>query len=303
MKSTFKLLSLIALIVCNFSAVAQQDPLYGLYMNNPMVINPANSGLYNNLTANMSFRNQWGGFEGNPTTLAASGHVSLRDNKMGAGLLIINDRIGETSNTSVNGSYAYKLNLEKKVFSFGMQVGLMNYQTDPGKLNLNNPDDPAFGMINETKFNLGAGAMLKGDKYLIGFSVPHMLSSSVETAEGAVKVYQQHFYLLGSYVHFLNDRILLKPSTLIKGVKGAPFSVDVNMNINIDRNYTLGAFTRNLKSYGFQAQMNFLEKYKLAYLFELPSNSSVGTRFTTHEVMISLRTAIFDFHERSISNF
>lgn len=294
---------MIALVVCSLSATAQQDPLYGLYMNNPMVINPANSGLYNNLTANMSFRNQWGGFDGNPTTLAASGHVSLRDNKMGAGLLIINDRIGETSNTSVNGSYAYKLNLEKNVFSFGMQVGLMNYQTDPGKLNLNNPDDPAFGMINETKFNLGAGAMLKGDKYLIGFSVPHMLSSSVETAEGAVKVYQQHFYLLGSYVHFLNDRILLKPSALIKGVKGAPFSVDVNMNINIDRNYTLGAFTRNLKSYGFQAQMNFLEKYKLAYLFELPSNSSVGTRFTTHEVMISLRTGIFDFHERSISNF
>jgi type IX secretion system PorP/SprF family membrane protein len=193
--------------------------------------------------------------------------------------------------------------LEDKVFSFGMQVGLMNYQTDPSQLNLNNPDDPSFGMINETKFNLGAGAMLKGDKYLIGFSVPHMLSSSLETAEGAIKIYQQHFYLMGSYVHFLNDRILLKPSMLVKGVSGAPVSVDVNFNINIDRNYTLGAFTRNLKSYGLLAQMNFLEKYKLGYVFEVPSNSSVGTRFTTHEVMISIRTAVFDFHERSISNF
>lgn len=303
MRKITGLLAALLLVFCRSNAVAQQDPLYGLYINNPLVLNPATSGIYNNLAAAMSFRNQWGGFDGNPTTLAASGNISLRDNKMGAGLLIINDRIGEVSNTSMNASYAYKLNFENQVFSFGMQAGLMNYKTDPGQLSLINPDDPTFGVINETKFNLGAGAMLKSEKYLIGFSIPHLMSSSLQTAAGAVNIYQQHFYLMGSYIYFLNERILLKPAALIKGVQGAPISVDFNFNINIDRNYTVGAFTRNLKSYGVQAQMNFLEKYKLSYVFELPSNSSVGTRFTTHEVMISFRTAVFDYHDWSISNF
>lgn len=298
-----KILYTLLAIISGLPAVAQQDPLYGLYLNNPLVINPAYTGINDNLQAVINFRNQWAAFEGNPTTLAASGHLSLRDNKMGAGLLIISDRIGETSNTSFGASYAYKIAKDDKIFSFGMQAGAINYQTDPGQLNLQNPDDPAFGVINETKFNLGAGAMLKTEKYLIGLSVPRLVANSLTTQGGSVQMYQQHFYLMGSYIHFLNDRILLKPSVLFRGVKGAPLSTDLNFNVNIDRNYTAGIFTRNFQSFGLLAQFNFMEKYRLAYLFELPSNASVGTRFTTHEIMISLRTAVFAFHDRSVKNF
>lgn len=285
------------------AALAQQDPLYSLYLNNPMVINPAYTGINNNLMAAINYRNQWAAFDGNPTTMAASGHLSLRDNKMGAGLLIISDKIGEVTNTSFSGSYSYKIIKDEYAFSFGMQAGLINYKTDPSDLSLQNPDDPAFAAVQETKFNLGAGVMMKSEKYIIGFSVPRMISNSLTTQGGSVKVYQQHFYFFGGYAYYLSDRILLKPSVLLKGVKGAPASVDVNFNIDINRNYTAGIFTRNFQAFGLQAQFNFKEKYRLGYVFELPSNASVGTRFTTHEIMLSLRTAVFDFHNRSTSVF
>ncbi len=296
-------LSIIIILSIAKVSYAQQDPLYALYINNPSVINPGFTGINKNLTTNFSYRNQWTAFDGNPTTIAANGHMSIKENKMGVGLILVNDRIGEVTNSSANASYAYKLELKDQVLSFGMQMGLMNYRTDPGKLNIRNQDDPYFSPTNETKFNLGAGAVLKSEKYLIGLSVPRMIRNALTTSGGSVNVYQQHFYLFGSYIYFLNYRYLLKPSLLIKGVKGAPLSADLNVALNIDRNYTAGIFTRNFRAFGLLAQFNFAEKYKIGYVYELPTNSSVGSRYATHEVMLSFRTTVFEYHSKSITNF
>jgi type IX secretion system PorP/SprF family membrane protein len=300
-----KIIFMLMVVVKSVEVIAQQDPLYALYINNPLVINPGFTGINNNLMANLSYRTQWSAFDGNPTTMAASGQISLKDNKMGAGALLVSDRIGETTTTSASGMYAYKINFKDNVFSFGMQAGLINYKTDPGQLNLNPNalDDPSFAQVSETKFNLGAGAVLKSEKYLVGLSVPRLLGNTFETTGQSVQIYQQHFYLFGSYIYFLNDRILLKPSVLFKGVKGAPISTDLNFTIDINRTYAAGLFTRNFKAFGILAQFNFMEKYKLAYLYEIPTNKSVGTQFNTHEVMIGFRTSVFDFHDRSVSNF
>jgi Type IX secretion system membrane protein PorP/SprF len=54
---------LCGLFVAGSKAFAQQDPLYGLYLNNPLVINPAYTGIDNNLAAFTSCRNQWPGFD------------------------------------------------------------------------------------------------------------------------------------------------------------------------------------------------------------------------------------------------
>jgi type IX secretion system PorP/SprF family membrane protein len=290
-------------MVIGVSGYAQQDPLYALYMNNPITINPAMTGVNDNLTINLGYRTQWASFEGNPTTMAASGHISLRNNKMGAGALLINDRIGETINTGVSGLYAYKIDLNNKVFSFGMQGGMINYKSDAGQLYLRDPDDLAFAPVNETQFNLGAGIALKSEKYTIGLSVPRLMANSVKSAGQVINIYQQHVYAFGSYIYFLSDRILLKPSVLLKGVEGAPLSADLNCMVDINRNFAAGAFTRNFQSYGLSVQFTMLEKYRFAYVYEVPTNTSVGVQFSTHELMISFRAPILAFHSRTITNF
>ena len=122
MKNLYTLLFILASI----SLYAQQDPLYSQYMLNPLVINPAYSGLNNNFNAMVGYRTQWAGLEGQPQTLNASVHTSLVNNKVGAGILVINDRIGNTNSTEAHATFAYKLNFEQSTFSFGMQAGIQN---------------------------------------------------------------------------------------------------------------------------------------------------------------------------------
>jgi len=293
------------LLVClGFCARAQQDPLYSQYMFNPLLLNPAYAGLNNNFNAMLGYRTQWTGLEGQPTTLNVSAHSSLVDNKVGAGFLLVQDRIGNIANTEANLSASYKLQFKEQVFSFGMQMGVQNYRTDYSELNVLDPGDNAFiGGEKGTRLNIGAGAILKSEKYFIGLSVPRLLPSTFTNGGQEFELYNQHYYLMGSYVHYFNEHIRLKPSVLFRGVSGAPASVDLAFNVNLNAIHTAGLFTRNFKTYGLLVQTLLQEKYRFGYVFELPTNKSVGTNFTTHEISLGILLSAFAFHERTLSNF
>jgi len=295
-------------ILLTAAAFGQQDPLYSQYINNPMVINPAYAGLNNNFNASVAYRNQWGGFEGNPKTFNFNSHVSLVDNKVGVGLLVVQDQIGDAKNTEVQGAFSYKLPLDDtKTFSFGMQAGFVNFRNNYSNLNLpeDQQDDPAF-LQNEnvTSPNLGVGAIIKSDKYFFGASIPRLLNTTISTGAGQdFQLYNRTLYVFGSYAYFINENIRFKPAILLRAVKGSPMSVDLNFNFNFNEKYTAGVFTRNFNTYGVQLQAKLGDKLRFGYTFEIPMNNSVGSAFTTHELFLGLTMPTFDFHDRSISTF
>lgn len=299
-----KLLPFLCLVI-SLPAMAQQDPIYSQYMLNPLVINPAYAGLTNNLNINGSYRMQWTGIEGQPNTFNLNGNSSLLDNKAGVGFMFSHDKIGNTKNTEVNASFAYKLDLgHDRVLSFGMQAGVVNYQIDNDDLNVYDEDDEVF-MNNErgTKLNIGAGLILKGQDFLLGLSVPRMLPTKFKAGDSEFELYNQHYYLFGAYVFYLNEQIKFKPTALVRAVKGASASTDVGANFIFNSIHTAGVFTRNFKTYGVLLQTLYREKFRLGYVFELPTNKSVGTNFTTHEISLGLRLSVFSFHDTTISNF
>lgn len=295
--------ALLCVILC-VSARAQEDPLYAQYLNNPLVINPAYTGLNKNFNAALTYRRQWGGFDGAPTTASVSVHSSMMNNKMGLGLLVVRDRSGNTNNTEALATYAYRIQADDKTISFGLQGGFINYQNINSELNPYDPTDPAFnGNQNITKPNIGAGLMVSSERFLIGLSAPRMLKAESPGDQFSTQLYSQHYYLMGAYVFHLTERLRFKPSVLLKGVKGAPFSTDYNAALNIDERYTAALFTRNFNTYGFLAQIRLGEAYRVGYAFEVPTNASVGTRFTTHEFSFGLNLALLRSHDMTITNF
>ena len=284
-----------------FSAQAQQDPLYSQYLNNPFVLNPGYAGLTNNLNFSLGYRSQWAGFEGSPKTINFNSHISLHDNKMGAGLMIISDQIGNSTINEVFGSYSYRINLtDSKILSFGLQAGIANYQIDNSKINPFDSGDPLFqGNSSETKPSFGFGAILKDDKFFVSLSVPRMLSTTIETQGKQASLYTQHYYLMGSYLFFLSERIRFKPSTLLKFVSGAPASVDLNVSFIIHEKYQAGLLTRSFNTYGLFVQALWSDSFRFGYTFELPTGSSVGANFTSHEITIGYRLNALGFHRNN----
>ena len=223
-------LSLIFFVAAAATAFAQQDPLYSQYFNNPLLINPAFAGSTDRLYLGLAYRAQWAGIDGGPTTFNFNGHIALADNKIGAGLIVVQDKIGDIKNIQYGASGAYKIKLTNSTFSFGLQMGFTQYSTNLDGVRPLNPD-VLFTPFTETKFNTGVGVLLKGERYTLGLSVPQLLVGSGIVNQGSqsaqVQIYGQNYYLFGSYLFFLSERIEFKPSTLLRLTKGSPLLLNV----------------------------------------------------------------------------
>ncbi len=296
---------LLSLILCPLRILAQQDPLYSQYFNNYMTLNPAYAGMNHNLNASVQYRAQWTGFDGSPTTLNFNTHTSILRNQAGAGLLLVKDQLGNVTNTEMQAAFAYELKFNKTQLRFGMQIGFINYRTNTSNLNLADPNDPAFATNeNVTKPNIGAGVILQSEKYMIGLSVPRLMSTTVSNGGQSYEAYSQHYYLMGAYIFRVNENVKFKPLTVLKGVAGAPLSVDLNANFIFKDTYTAGVFTRNFGTYGFLLQAKLLDHIKLGYTYEMPTNQSVGTRFVTHELFLGVVLKAFSYHDPyAVTNF
>jgi type IX secretion system PorP/SprF family membrane protein len=299
-----KIHTVIFFVLLANTTLAQQDPLYSQYMLNPLLINPSYAGLSNNLNGMAGYRTQWTGLAGQPRTMNASVHTSLVNNKIGVGILFSNDKIGNISNRETNASVAYKLKFNNSVFSFGMQAGIQSYRTDLSSLTILDPDDNAFANGERgSRLNIGAGAIFRSERVFIGLSVPRLLPSTFKQGGQKFELYNQHYYLMGGYVYYLSERMLLKPSILLRGVKGAPMSADIAMNFNFNTIHTAGLFTRGFNTYGVLLQTLVDKKYRFGYVFELPTNKSIGSAFTTHEVSLGILLSVFSYHEDALRNF
>jgi len=294
-----RLLLLSAIFLVSLSqSFAQQEPLYAQYLNNPMVLNPGYTGINNVLNASLSYRTQWAGFgDGTPNTAAFSAHSSFFDNLVGLGLVVVRDELGSTVNTQVSATAAYSIEIDEVNFSFGMSAGNFSLQENNSELNVADPGDPLFaGDQTFNKFNIGTGIVVKSPKFYLGLSVPRLLNNAEDIDMVSTNLTQRHFYFGAGYYINLNADLALKPSILAKGVKDAPLSVDYNASLVIRDKYTAGILTRNFNTYGILLQLNVNDNFRIGYVGELPSNNSVGTEFTSHEISLTLDMEVFDFH-------
>ncbi len=289
---------LIAVVVCVLlfpvKTIAQQDPLYSQYMFNPLAFNPSYAGIHSNTNITLNSRFQWTSFEGSPETQTLSASTSIIGGKVGIGATFIRDKLGANTNTQGQFSYAYKIQQGEKTFSFGLQTGFMNIKVDNTTLNLKVDDDPFFlgGTESATKVNFGAGVSYMTGKYFVSVSVPRLINSKFESNNVNIE-YQRHFYITGAYLFEISQTVKIKPSVLLKGVKGAPLSADINVNVLIMNKIWGGLFTRNFNTYGVIAQFEFMDAYKLGYSFEIFGKDLTGNTLPTHELMLSADLAIF----------
>lgn len=297
-----KNLLLLSLLLLALQATAQQDPIYAQYINNPLAINPAFAGSNNMFNAGVQYRTQWAGIEANPVTVNFNSHMSVYQNRAGIGIQVVQDKIGDIKNTEFNSSFAYKLHLNNSTLSFGMQYGFIRFTNNPSSLTIRDAGDEAFNSVSQTKFNTGAGLLLKSDRYILGLSVPRLLPATLTVGGQTVELYKQHYYLFGSYVMFLSDKLRFKPSVLLRGTKGSPFSTDVNASFTLNEHFTAGLFTRNFKTYGLLAQA-MVQNFRLGYVFELPGSPASSLNFTSHEITLGLSMALLSSHEKAVKTF
>ncbi|PCI33060.1 MAG: hypothetical protein COB60_08455 [Flavobacteriaceae bacterium] len=287
-----KIVSLLIIVLSMSGVQAQQDPYYTLYKYNLNIVNPAHAGSSNFNELTTGFRMQWIGVEDAPKTQFITYSQPL-NNKLGIGFSVVNDEVFVLKETdvTVDMSYHIKLN-EAYLLYFGLKGGGSFINIDLSRANVQN--DPLFSE-NQSFFNptLGAGLYLKNEKFYLSMSTPNFLSGDRYEKEGNVPVAatdELHVYLGGGYNVQVSERVLFKPSIMMRYVKGAETAFDLSATFEFNKKISAGINYRIDESVSVFTMLKVLDTMQFGLGYEKATaiiNDYTGTG--TFEALLRFR--------------
>jgi type IX secretion system PorP/SprF family membrane protein len=235
----------------------QQQRLYTMFMFNKLALNPGYAGYHQNGCLTGIYRGQWLGLEGAPESQILSfqtgfGGKNDSDNPAGAGIgfgvSLSRETIGISSQTTLDGIYAYRITLGPGVLSLGAQASIRDMSvdyTDPSIMAVEDLTfDQGIDLGKDSRFvaNFGAGAYFYTDRFYFGLSAPRMMNSDIDFEENNLFIAREdrHWYAMTGTVLPLNFSLDLVPQVLMRYTPAAPLDFDINASIVWKEDYTLG---------------------------------------------------------------
>lgn len=270
-----KILLLVLLVMSVEFVNAQQESAFSFSNYNMNIINPAYVGVDDETFLIANLRKQWTSVQFAPETQAVSFGTTLGKN-LGFGLSIMNDVTFVEKQTFVGVDLSYKLKLNSiSDLYFGLKAGGSTFSVNTAGLETYNViSDPNLGNISSFNPNFGIGLLYKMENFYISFSVPKILNSTMAKTDD-VKAFlfsdTPHFYLGSGHNFNLNSTLQFKPSVLLRYVKGAPFSYDLNAMLDIDRLFEIGFLYRNEDTYAAKTIVKINNRLQLGFAYEIAS--------------------------------
>ena len=198
---------------------------------NSFIINPAVAGTEPVTVFGSTYRHQWAGFDGAPTTTILSAHSSL-PNSMGAGVIFYSDDMGgAVTQTGVEITGSYKISLPNTdAVSFGLSLQGTQFGFDSSNLTVWDQNDPALTGGMETSFSVDAstGMMVYGTDYSFGAAISNLLQSnlSILGVEDEYNQHIRHYRFMGSYTSDVSSKLAVQTSGMIRLTEVTPAQLD-----------------------------------------------------------------------------
>lgn len=300
MKKIYQIIFLIFTMVLGgqYLMFGQQDAQYTQYMYNTFSVNPAYAGSREVLSISALHRSQWVGRDGAPNTQTLSVHGPSSD-KVGLGLSIVHDEIGNNTNqnTYIDAAFSYTLKTSNNnKLSFGLKAGghLLNLDFN----NLRNFSAGGTAITDSDLYkkftpNFGAGLYYHNDQFYAGLSIPNFLQTehfdSADGNDNLVSVDRMTWYLISGYVFEMSSALKFKPAFLLKATSGAPLQADISANFLLNDKFSMGAAYRwdaALSAlFGFQMTPEFM----LGLAYDSDISELGGTKFNNGSFEVFLR--------------
>ncbi|MDA9144820.1 type IX secretion system membrane protein PorP/SprF, partial [Flavobacteriaceae bacterium] len=265
-----RLLFFIGLALVPLISFSQQESYYSLYRYNMNVINPAYAGALGKNVFTFTSRRQWSSMQDAPSTLAFS-YSSERENNVGLGLSVVSDKVFIEQQTFAYVDFSYKLDMESTQLYLGLKAGGNFYNADPRGLTTYTSSDPAQQQLSRFNPNVGAGAFLKGELFWVSFSIPRLFNVKRESDNLAVTAKDRmHSYLGGGVDLPIGSGLLVKPSVMLRKVKGLPVTTDFTGILSWQNQFDVGISYRSSSSFALLSVIS-LGGFDIGYAYETPT--------------------------------
>lgn len=286
--------NLILILFCFGSLLSHSQQLssYSHYSFNTLVVNPAYAGSRGSLSITSLNRAQWVGFKGAPITNSLTAHMPIRNNSMGIGLSLMNDKIGPINSTSISIDYAYRIRFNKQSgLSLGIKSTAQFTQLNlSGLAAIDNNDGMITGSVrSQFNPNFGVGAFYSNNNFFVGLSSPLLIEhdlkvQNITTSQALLK---RHYFFNTGLAIKLNSSFSFKPSVQLKLVPGASPQADLTALFSIPSNLEMGLTYRTNDGLGLLIGIIVNNRFRIGYGYDFSVNVRTGkNNIGSHELLL-----------------
>jgi type IX secretion system PorP/SprF family membrane protein len=286
---------LIAVLACSVNnAIAQQQAVYTNFLINNYYYNPAIAGSRQVHVANLSYRNQWAGFEGAPVSIMGSFYGSHRNQgKHGYGALIMTDKAGLTQRTGIYANYAYHLKMGNKVkMGLGIQPGYVQYRITLYDVRMADLGDDVLtgNILSQNAIDLNGGFHVYSDKFFVMGSVSQLLGDAVKftTFNPSLKM---HYTAIAGYNIMSKKKkpkkTVVQPAIMMKYTSPVPPQFDFMLKAIYNKKIWGGLTFRTNDAASICIGYDLKERYSFGYSFDYSISGINRYQSGTHEIVMS----------------
>jgi len=294
-------LSFLLFVLCFWSVLpeskAQQMPLYSQYFENQFMYNPAWCGLEKYGSANLTYRDQWGGIPTAPTTMLFTLDIPFYEYRAGFGLNVTRDEIMYSAQTKAMLTYAYHIfgpYANSSKFSMGFSAGLIHNQVKWDELFVQHPNDPYLWDNNATYMAFEASVGLNytfRNLFQIGVSVPQLVNpglSATDEAGNNIGLVTHYAVNAKGFINLPDGYSVLEPSVMLRATNRAPYQLDAGIRFTY-ADLTWGSIGYRGNYAVTLAAGIKLERLRIGYGRDFATGDAVGVTGSTNELMIGYK--------------
>lgn len=281
--------SIFLLFFSSFALLAQNDFLVTQYIHNRYAINPAFAGSREGITLFGSYRKQWQGINGTPSSQLFSAHSPLRNDQMALGLSVYNQKFMIAGNSGFSLTYAYRFHTSNSAWlALALAPGVSFRTSDWSNISTIEPGDLAFvSREREAAPLLGFGAAWYGKRFFAGFSTPSLFHPDSFDGYGTkFSPGDATYCFTGGYLMELGSSWALQPSLLTRYNKALKDITDVNATIIYDNCLLLGMSYRTTREVAIAASFQVDQRLRLTYSYDYSLGKIGAYNRGSHEVSL-----------------
>lgn len=289
-------------------AKGQQLPQFSQYIFNGLHINPGYAGYKAEGYIQSTYRSQWINFPGAPRTFTVTADLSANEGMQGFGVSFLTDQIGPARTTGGLLTYAYRMQVgDESFFSLGVSGGFTEYMIDGDLLKFNDINDPNIPIGRERLVtpNMNAGIFWHNNRFYAGLSAYNMVGqAALEREDISLAFHDFHYFLTAGALFPISDVVQFKPSFLIKEVRGAPTSYDLNgMFLFMDRLWLGGSYRANVQIWNDNLEPNLLNRNAVAFIAEIFATDNIRIGYAYDHNLNVLQNFRNNSHEISVGYY
>ncbi len=280
------------------SSHAQQDLLLSQQFFSRINVNPAGSGNNDKFDLFVLGRFQWVGVDKGPKVglLNFSGYSEKL--KSSLGLSVFHDHLGiGHSTTNAQVAYSYHLDItEKYILSLGLSAGANFGYFNPEDHIIRDEseyaDSETFVQEKTTEVtpDMNFGFEFTSKHWMVGASCTHLLNKESTTFKAG-----RHFYVYGRGFIPVSEHFDIAPA-LVYMHKNKTNILEINAMAFYDR-FIWGGVTwkpdlahpTQMSMMAFTLGIEFLERYRVGYTFDLNMGKYNNLPSNTHEILLSIQ--------------